>query len=57
MKAVNYKVGAAKRRFKIGRQDFEAGTLIEKMNAQKAAKPMQQLPKNSVERTVIMGAI
>ncbi len=56
MKTVNYKVGAAKRKFKMGRDDFEPGTLISKLNAQKA-EVKQELPKNPVDRTAIMGAI
>ncbi len=53
-----YKVGAAKRKFKMGKDDFEPGTLITKLNTQKAeAKQMVNLPKNATERTAIMGAI
>ena len=44
-KARNYKIGAAKRKFKLGRADFQPGTLINKINTQKA------------EKAAIMGAI
>ncbi len=36
MKAVNYKVGALKRRFKLGRADQEPGTFINKSNQNKS---------------------
>lgn len=49
MKEVNYKVGAAKRRFGIGRKDFEPGTLISKMNEQKMTtkKEFDELPEKT----------
>lgn len=53
----NYKVGALKRKFNMGRVDVEPGTFIRKMNAQKAA-PVQAEPKLSREEKVaIMGLI
>jgi hypothetical protein len=32
MKALNYKIGALKRKYQMGKSDFEPGTLINKVN-------------------------
>lgn len=51
-----YKVGAAKRKFKMGKPDFVPGALITKMNAQKAAKSkVAKLPTD--EKVAIMGMV
>lgn len=56
-KTRNYKVGALKRKYKLGRGDVEPGTFINKINSQKAENVKDGLPKNSSERTAIMGAV
>lgn len=57
-KKINYKMGAAKRRFKI-KGKTRVGDLITNMNAQKTArnKDKSGMPKNAFERTALMGAI
>lgn len=55
-KTLNYKIGAAKRKFKI-RGNIEPGTLINNMNAQKTANNRDGLPTQPIERTAIMGAV
>lgn len=52
-----YKVGAAKRKFKMGKSDFAPGTLINNMNAQKVVTPKQVVEMPDKVRTAIMGAI
>lgn len=37
-----YKVGAAKRKFKLGKDDFVPGALITKMNESKYAKGLKE---------------
>lgn len=50
-----YRVGAAKRKFKMGRKDFEPGTLINKFKAQKVAQSKAPMPVD--EKLTVMGAI
>jgi len=49
MKALNYKVGAYKRNMGTGKADFAPGTLITKMNAQKANRVKESItPKTKL---------
>ncbi len=56
-KQLNKTVGVLKRKFKMGRADYEPGTLINKSQASKAPKMAKTLPKNPVKRTAIRGAV
>lgn len=50
-----YMVGAAKRKFKMGKDDFIPGTLITKMNAQKATQNNEKVSRET--KVAILGAI
>jgi len=52
MKSLNYKMGAAKRRFKLGKVDTKPGELINKYKSQKTAQPQR---KNGISRGVRVG--
>lgn len=55
-KARNYKVGALKRKYKLGQSDTKPGEFINRINTQKSEQT-EELPKNTFERTAIMGMI
>ncbi len=50
-----YKVGALKRKFKLGRADQEPGTFISKVNASKVKKIVEK--KNSKVSLAVKGLI
>ncbi len=56
MKAVNYKIGALKRKFKTGKEDMEPGTFISKANEQKGQITSNKQPI-SKEKLSIMGLV
>lgn len=55
MKSVNYKMGALKRKYKLGKADVEPGTFISKANASKAKKILEK--KNSKVSVAVKGLI
>ncbi len=56
-KGLNYKMGAAKRKFKLGKVEMKPGELITNYNSQKVARTKGGLPNRPTERTAIMGAV
>lgn len=56
MKDLNYRIGALKRKFKMGKGDFEPGTLINKLKTQNAAAPVE-VTEPSKEKVAIMGLV
>ncbi len=50
-----YKVGALKRKFKLGKGDFAPGTLINKMNEAKQQKPLKEV--DSKTKLAIKGLV
>ncbi len=56
-KQLNKTVGVFKRKFKMGKGDFEPGTLISKSQASKAPKMAKTLPKNPVKKVAIKGLV
>lgn len=57
MKALNYKVGALKRKYNLGKGDFAPGTLINHINAQKAAESKAPTSITRIEKVAIMGLV
>ncbi len=55
MKSVNYKMGALKRKYKLGKADVEPGTFISKANASKVKKILEK--KNSKVSVAVKGLI
>lgn len=53
---VNYKVGAQKRKFSMGRTDYQPGELINKYKAQKVASN-KDISTMSKEKLSIMGLV
>lgn len=58
-KGLNYKMGAAKRKFKLGKVETKPGELISQINAQKVAqnKAKSDTPMSRTMRVSIMGAV
>lgn len=55
-RAVNYKMGAQKRKYNLGRGGVEPGTFISKLRSQKATvKKVKQLPSKT--KVAIMGMV
>lgn len=55
-RAVNYKMGAQKRKYNLGRGQVEPGTFISKSRSQKATmKEVKQLPSKT--KVAILGMI
>ncbi len=52
-----YQVGVMKRKFKMGKGDFEPGALITQLNAQKEAAKKKEVEMPTKEKVAIMGAI
>lgn len=55
MKSLNYKVGVLKRQFKLGKGDFEPGTLINLTRTQKATDSQKDV--SSKKKVAIMGLV
>ncbi len=54
MKSVNYKIGALKRKYQLGKGDIEPGTFINKINVQKAT---EKLPEKKEVKVAILGLV
>lgn len=58
-KELKQQIGDLKKKFKMGRSDFEPGTLINKLNDQKAAEKNDRTVKSvsRKEKVAIMGMV
>lgn len=54
-RAVNYKMGAQKRKYNLGRGEVEPGTFISKSRSQKATKEAKELPSKT--KVAILGMV